>query len=161
MAPPFKSLLDAINRVLEKEDVPLEQRTTPLSQAECAHIASELAWNRTTHPPPDDPSPQDLSQWYTTGKTSDQEEQRRQKFEGQLKAYEAALRSEALRLSNFIYSLSAAYEAERRTWKVTKAAFTFPIHTPANSTSDTSVATGTVIVATQDDAGTAELLTIK
>ncbi|HEX7734070.1 MAG TPA: neuraminidase-like domain-containing protein [Ktedonobacteraceae bacterium] len=99
-----------------------------LTADQCKKIAYEIVWSQqNVLPIPPDP----LEDLYTnppnTGTSKSDDEQDRQKFEGNLKSYYATRNAEAQRLTGFVYSLAAALFAEQMSKDATSVRFTFPI----------------------------------
>ena len=107
-----------------------------LTFEQCRNIAYEIIWSQQPAlpaPPSGDP----LEDLYTnppnngtllSGTTPNQQEGDRQQFEAQLKSYYALADSTADRLTNFVYSLSAAVACEQLSLAATLALLQFPVN---------------------------------
>lgn len=121
--PNFDALKAAILKVLAKDP----GGTTDLgalTPAQCRHIASEIAWNRTMEPPPDPPRP--LEELYTKPTTVDVDMDRLL-FESRLQAYYAAHNASAEQLAGYVYALSAAIAEQKLSEDAARVGFHFPI----------------------------------
>ncbi|KYC35938.1 hypothetical protein WA1_48895 [Scytonema hofmannii PCC 7110] len=124
-APNFDNLRTAVAEVLNAEPGSTE-RIGDLTLAECRHIAYEIIWDRMAYPLP--VPKQTLEQIYTgpQGVNSDDERDRRI-FEGDLLTYYTRHNTEADRLTNFIFSLSAAIWCEDQSRLATRVGYHFPV----------------------------------
>lgn len=114
-----------------------------LSYNQCRNIAYELLWSQ-AGPLPTPPATDPLEDLYTnppntgdltSGSNLNQQESDRQQFEGQLKSYYASTNANADRLTNYIYTLSAAIACEQMSLGATEALITFPAQPDASGTS--------------------------
>ncbi|WLE96449.1 MAG: hypothetical protein QTN59_17415 [Candidatus Electrothrix communis] len=135
IAPNFDELHEAVNAVLLKDDLGGEDaaaKITKLTLQESRHIAYEILWGKTDVPLPD-PSLTTLERIYTTTdedddpKKFDKDERDRQKYEGDLISSYVRNNREAERLSNYIFSLSAAIWCEKQSTVANKAGLVFPV----------------------------------
>lgn len=124
-APGFSTLSAAVENVLNAEPGNLNEIAN-LSREKCKHIAYEIIWDRMAYPLPVQNS--SLEQIYTGPHDADSDEERdRRIFEGELLTYYTKHNSEADRLANFIYSLSAAIWCENKSRTELKVGFHFPV----------------------------------
>lgn len=126
--PPFSEILSAVDIVLNEDpggNIDSEF-LRDLTAQQCLHIANEIVCNPVLNPPPELPI-DELRELYT-GTITDEEEGRRQRFEGELKAYEAACKAKANRLANFIFALSSAINSELLSREASRVGFNFPVH---------------------------------
>jgi Tc toxin complex TcA C-terminal TcB-binding domain len=123
-----------------------------LSLAQCQNIAYEIVWSQQPPiPAAPDPSDRPLEELYTnppnngvllSGTTPNQYEGDRQEFEANLKTYYATPDTEADRLTNYIYALSAAVACEEMSLAATEVLLDFPVNPGSPNTapvSDTEV----------------------
>ncbi|MEQ9238017.1 Tc toxin subunit A-related protein [Coleofasciculus sp. E2-BRE-01] len=124
-APNFAALQTAVEEVLNAEPGNLANIAT-LTLDQCRHIAYEIIWDRQAYPLP---TPQrSLEQIYTGPQAADSDDERdRQRFEGELITYYTTHNADADRLTNFVFSLSAAIWCEEQTQQATQAGFYFPV----------------------------------
>lgn len=124
-APNFTNLRTAVENVLNDEP----GNTTgiaDLTRAQCRHIAYEIIWDRLAYPLP--LPNRSLEEIFTGPQAADSDDEReRHTFEGELLTYYTKHNSEAERLTNFIYSLSAAIWCEEESTKATRVGFPFPV----------------------------------
>lgn len=127
-APNYTTLRTAVEKVLTKEPGNTAEIIN-LSFQQCRHIANELIWDRTAFPLPEPKrGNKTLEDMYTgTHKPDSDEERDRRIFEGELLAYYTKHNTEADRLANFIYSLSAAIWCEEESKKAKRVGFHFPV----------------------------------
>ena len=124
-APNFSTLRTAVENVLNAEPGNLNDIGN-LSRAQCKHIAYELIWDRMAYPLPI--PKRSLEEMYTGPQSADSEDERdRRIFEGELLTYYTKHNTEADRLANFIYSLSAAIWCEEQSRTASKVGFYFPV----------------------------------
>ncbi|MCI5223450.1 MAG: hypothetical protein D3924_12450, partial [Candidatus Electrothrix sp. AR4] len=124
-APNFEQLYNAVKTVLEDElgsENAATARITELTSREARHIAHEIIWGNAEVTLPES----DLEQIYTDPDDQDESNERK-KFEGELLTYYVTKNSEADRLTNFVYSLSAAIWCEQESKDAEKAGFIFPV----------------------------------
>ena len=133
--PSFNSLLTAVQQVL-KEDPGTSgtPNLAALTVAQCRNIAYEIIWSQQPPlPTPPDPieelySSSSNSGVLLSGTNPNQFEADRQQFEAQLKSYYAIADSDADRLTNFVYALSAAIASEEQSIAATQAMLEFPVN---------------------------------
>lgn len=125
-APPnFDTLLAAVNTVLLADPGGLVNLDT-LTFDQCRHIAHEIAWNRSIYPIPN--PPRSLEEMYTGPHAIDSDEERdRKSYEGDLKSYYAIHDAEAAKLAQYVYALSAAHLAQKKSDDATEVFYRFPI----------------------------------
>ena len=122
-APNYDVLLAAMQNVLNSEpgagfDI------TILTREQSQHVAHEIIWNRTAFPLP--VSNRSLEDIYTGPHSAgDDEERDRQLFEADLLTYYVKHNTEAERLANFVFSLSAALWCNNITRNAALAGFYF------------------------------------
>ncbi|MDZ7363649.1 MAG: insecticidal toxin complex protein [candidate division KSB1 bacterium] len=124
-APNFEKLRTAVENVLNAEP----GHTTgiaDLAYDKCRHIAYEIIWDRMAYPLPKPKRPLETIYTGPHGATSD-EELDRKIFESDLLTYYVKHNSEAERLANFVFSLSAAIWCEQKSRQTTEAGFNFPV----------------------------------
>ncbi len=134
--PPFAALYNAVTAALSADlTIAPSGKPTPditaLTPDECNQIAYDIVWSQQNHlPAPPDP----LEQMYTNPPNSGaskgdsgNDEQDRQKFEGDLKSFYATRNAEAQRLASFVYSLSLALSYSEKSKAATSVRFQFPI----------------------------------
>jgi hypothetical protein len=129
-APTFRDLLKAVDDVVKTEEDGTEEerkeKIANLTLDQCRHIAYEIIWNRNAYPLPE--PKQNLEQIYTGPQDADDDEERdRRRFEGELQTYYTTHDSEADRLTDFVFSLSAAFWCEKKSKEATKVGFYFPV----------------------------------
>ncbi|HEX8355117.1 MAG TPA: hypothetical protein VF611_19590, partial [Pyrinomonadaceae bacterium] len=127
VAPPnFESLRAAVEQVLTAETGGTAG-IADLTREQCRHVAYEITWDPSAHPPPAPARP--LEELYTgpRGAASD-DERERLVFENSLLTHYVTHNSEAEQLSNFVFSVSAAIWCEQETRKATRAGFSFPVN---------------------------------
>ncbi|KAF2395546.1 hypothetical protein EJ06DRAFT_534894 [Trichodelitschia bisporula] len=142
-APPFDKLLAAINSALTQDDSSdenlkksLETRSVPLTAAQCRQLASVIVWNRSLYPAPA-PSG-DVHQMYTLPLTDTNNnplghpddtnvENSRRQFEGDLQNYHRIPDSDASRLTNYVFAVSAAIQCESMSAAARAAGLVFPV----------------------------------
>lgn len=138
-APEFNLLLADINAVLKSDD-PVNHPTVvtlapiPLSVAQALTVASDIIYNRALNPPPAPPAGQAIENLYGPSGNDDA----RSKFEASLTAYHAQNDADALRLSGYVFALTAAIYAERLSTLASTATFTFPIDSSIQNSSGTN-----------------------
>ncbi|QEL71780.1 MULTISPECIES: neuraminidase-like domain-containing protein [unclassified Bacillus cereus group] len=147
-APNFENLRTAVENVLKAEPGSTVDIAN-LTRDKCRHIAYEIIWGPMAYPlpvpmayplpvptpplpsfviPPRTPEVRKLEEMYTDPQgTNDEAERDRKIFEGELLAYYAKHNSEAERLANFVFSLSAAIWCEEESKKATQAGYYFPV----------------------------------
>ncbi|MFE6707752.1 neuraminidase-like domain-containing protein [Bacillus thuringiensis] len=126
-APNFMNLRTAVENVLNQEPGNTGDISN-LSLAKCRHIAYEIIWDRNAYPLPV-PHPE-LEKMYTGPHSANSnEENQRKMFEGELLTYYVKHNTEAERLANFIFSLSAAIWCEEKIKKATQSEYFFPVFT--------------------------------
>jgi hypothetical protein len=143
--PKFDDLLAAVKTVLTADPggvVALDG----LSVDQCRNIANEIVYGgQVPLPPP----PGTLEDMYTnppnTGEVTNSHEQNRMQFQGQLAGYYGPGDAAVVRLTNYIYALSAAEWCETQTKAATRAMVTFPVDPNGNSQPLTTVSEAQVI----------------
>lgn len=124
-APNFGNLRTAVQNVLNAEPGSTAGIAN-LTREECRHIAYEIIWDRIAYPLP--VPDRSLESMYTgPHSASSDEELDRRVFEGDLLVYYVKHNSEAERLTNFVFSLSAAIWCEEKSTQATEAGFNFPV----------------------------------
>ncbi|MBV8648832.1 neuraminidase-like domain-containing protein [Paludibacterium sp.] len=150
--PDFATLKSAVETVLAADEGPVPA-ITALSAAQATHIANEIVWG------PQDPLPappassttgyDDVGALYTNppndGTISNQLEQNRQQFEGNLNSYYATHNANVQRLANYVYALSTAMACEAMSTAATQALLTFPVN-PGVSSPETTIAEADVLL---------------
>ena len=130
--PNFDELMKAVVKVLSADPGTGNFDVTKLTPDECQNIAYEIAWSL-PHPLPGIPNHDTLENMYdssvNTGATSDPHEEDRQEFEGGLQSYYATPDAIAVRLTRFVYALSAAVACEQMSLQATQAMLEFPVVT--------------------------------
>src|SRR5689334_7650218 len=146
--PNFADLQKAITTVLKADpggatDIRKLVSDPALAANRCRHLASEIIFGRQDPLPPlDDTPPSSISfpvtvesaleRMYTnppnTAGTSNQLEQDRQQFEGDLSSYYATRNADVERLSKFIFALAAALVCEDTSKAATSAVVDFPVN---------------------------------
>jgi hypothetical protein len=136
--PPFEELRAAVNRVVAKDPAVVGNPPVPLvdppnlTPAQARHIAYEIAWNRHLEPLPAPPSTGDLENMYTSpDQTNDNA---RGKFEGSLITFSATHDAKAEALTKYVFSLSAAFAAMKRSQDADRAKLTFPVQIASTAT---------------------------
>ena len=126
-APNFMNLRTAVENVLNQEPGNTGGIAN-LTRDRCRHIAYEIIWDRNAYPLPV-PHPE-LEKMYTGPiNANSMEENQRKTFEGELLTYYVKHNTEADRLANFIFSLSAAIWCEaEKSKKAIQAGFYFPVN---------------------------------
>jgi len=150
--PPFDSLLLAVKTVLGVDPGAVLPDLGKLSLAQCQNIAYELIWSQQ---PPLPAPPEPVESMYTnppnTGQltsgggstTPNQDEGNRQQFQASLLGYYAQPNAIADRLTNFVFSLSAAVACEEASLAATQVLLEFPADAAtANSQEAEVVLTG-------------------
>ncbi|PFJ40214.1 insecticidal toxin complex protein [Priestia megaterium] len=123
--PNFMALRTAVENVLTKEPGRIDEIAN-LDLDKCRHIAYEIIWDRNAYPLPVPHS--ELEKLYTDPDSANSNaENQRKIFEGELLTYYVKHNTEAERLANFIFSLSAAIWCEEETKKATQLGFFFPV----------------------------------
>ena len=134
--PKYDELLAAVTDVINKDPGVGNANLAQLTPEQCRHIAYEIVWNRTSKPLPGAPSsnnaqPPSLEYLYTGVPASDLtgtlKEAERKKFEGEVESYYATRNAEAERLSQYVYSLSAALYCANKSEAVSQVTFRFPV----------------------------------
>jgi hypothetical protein len=124
-APNFDNLRAAVENVLNAEPGSTAG-IADLTRDECRHIAYEIIWDRMAYPLPVPKRP--LEALYTGPHSASSDEERdRWIFEADLLTYYVKHNSEAERLANFIFSLSAAIWCEQESQTMIEAGFYFPV----------------------------------
>lgn len=124
-APNFSTLRAAVVDVLNAEPGNLNDLAN-LGREKCRHIAYEIIWDSMAYPLPI--PRRSLEEMYTGPQdTADDDERDRRIFEGDLLTYYIKHNSEADRLANFIFSLSAAIWCEEKSKTEPKVGFHFPV----------------------------------
>ncbi|SFN24754.1 hypothetical protein SAMN05216386_0105 [Nitrosospira briensis] len=124
-APNFTDLRAAVENVLNAEPGDISS-IADLTRASSRHIAYEIVWDRIAYPLP--VPKRSFEEIYTGPQTVDSDEERdRRIFEGELLTYYTTHNSEAERLANFIYSLSAAIWCEEESRTASRVGFHFPV----------------------------------
>lgn len=127
-APNYTTLRTAVEKVLTQEPGSTID-IADLSFNQCRHIAKELIWDRTAFPLPEIKLGNKTLEEMYTGEhgPEDDEERDRRIFEGDLLTYYSKHNTEADRLANFIYSMSAAIWCEEESKNATRVGFHFPV----------------------------------
>lgn len=119
-----------------------------LSLDQCKNIAYEIVWSQQ---PPTPTPPDPVEDLYTnppnTGAvlsgsnspTPNQYEGDRQQFEAQLKSYYTVANATADRLTNFVFSLSAAIACQQQSLAATQALLEFPTNPGVGAANDVAV----------------------
>jgi hypothetical protein len=124
-APNFSTLRTAVEKVLNDEPGNLNDIAN-LSREKCRHIAYEIIWDRIAYPLPN--PKRSLEEIYTGPQAIESDDERdRRIFEGEILTYYTKHNSEADRLANFVYSVSAAIWCEEESKKATRVGFYFPV----------------------------------
>ncbi len=134
--PAFDDLIIAVTKVLNSDPGAGQYDLANLTPDQCRNIAYEIAWSP-LHPLPGVPKPSGvntntpLEDIYDSadndGSFTNVYEQTRQQFEGSLNSYYSKNNAIALRLTRFVFSLSAAVACERRSRHATAALLSFPV----------------------------------
>ena len=126
--PPFDDLLEAVETVFAQDPGGMPDLAS-LTPAQCDHIAHELVWNRHAEPLPE--PPRSLEELYTSTTRSGFPEMfidaDRNRFEAEITSYYARHDAEARQLASYIFALSAALYAERKSLNASRVAFRFPV----------------------------------
>ena len=117
-----------------------------LTYNQCRNIAYELLWSQQGPlPTPPDPienlysNPPNDGALTKSGSTNpNQNESDRQQFEAQLKTYYSGTNANADRLTNYVFTLSAAVSSEQMSLAETEALFRFPAQPDAAGTASAS-----------------------
>lgn len=134
--PKYDELLAAVKDVIKQDPGAGNVDLAQLTPEQCRHIAYEIVWNRTTKPLPGAPpsikaEPPSLEYFYTGVPDSDLtgmlKEAGRKKFEGEVESYYATRNADAERLSQYVYSLSAALHCANKSATVSQVTFAFPV----------------------------------
>ena len=97
-----------------------------LTLADARHVAREITWDRNAFPLP--APDRSLERIYTGPHAANSDEERdRQMFESDLAIYYVAHDTEADRLTNFVFALSAAIWCEERSTNAEVVGFVFPV----------------------------------
>jgi Tc toxin complex TcA C-terminal TcB-binding domain len=133
--PPYGELLAAVQQILQSDP---GTATTPnlaaFTVAQCRNIAYEIIWSQQPSLPVP-MAPNTIEDLYTdppntgallNGTSPNQYEGDRLQFEAELKNYYAVADSNADRLTNFVYALSAAIACEQQSIAATQALLEFP-----------------------------------
>jgi len=142
-APPFDLLHTAIETALANDPLTGATIFTLVgSPAECTRIAYDIIWSyQNTLPAPPDPleslytnppNPGGGGTVSTKDNTSNNYEQDRQKFEGNLSSFYSTRNANAERLTKFVAAVSAAVACEEMSVRSTAALLGFPVD-PASS----------------------------
>jgi Tc toxin complex TcA C-terminal TcB-binding domain len=124
-APNFGNLRAAVEAVLNAEPGSTAGFAN-LTRQQCRHIAYEIIWDRMAYPLP--LPKRSLEDIYTGPQAADSDDERdRRIFEGDLLTYYVKHNSEAERLANFVFSLSAAIWCEEEIKNATHVGFYFPV----------------------------------
>ena len=137
-APPFDVLRTAIETALAND--PLADATISTlvgSPTECTRVAYDIIWSyQNTLPAPPDPleslytnppNPGGGGTISTQSNTSNNYEQDRQKFEGNLSSFYSTRNANAERLTKFVAAVSAAVACEEMSVRSTQALLGFPV----------------------------------
>jgi hypothetical protein len=133
--PSYDSLLNSVQQVLKEDPgTSATPNLAALTIAQSRNIAYEIIWSQQ---PPLPTPPDPIEDLYSSssnpgvllnGTTPNQPEADRQQFEAQLKSYYAIADSNADRLTNFVYALSAAIACEEQSIAATQAMLEFPVN---------------------------------
>ena len=137
-APPFDILYTAIETALTNDPLAGATISTLVgSPTECARIAYDIIWSyQNTLPAPPDPleslytnppNPGGGGTISTKDNTSNNYEQDRQKFEGNLSSFYSTRNANAERLTKFVAAVSAAVACEEMSVRSTQALLGFPV----------------------------------
>src|SRR5271157_1816685 len=128
--PLFKTLFDAVKKVLASDPGAAAPDLSGLTAAQCTNIAYEIVWSSQ---PPLPKTTDEIDLLYTkppndgsVSSTNPKEQERRQ-FEGELQAYYATRNATAGQLSKFVYSLAAAFACAKRSLNAQRALIELPI----------------------------------
>jgi hypothetical protein len=139
-APNFNQLRTAVEQVLLDEPG-TTNGIADLTLEQCRHIAYEIIWDRLAFPLPTPNRPLDAI--YTGPQDADSDDERdRRIFEGDLLTYYVKHNTEAERLTNFVFALSAAIWCEEQSEQATRATFSFPVFPAAPAREVQVVLTG-------------------
>ncbi|HMG76427.1 MAG TPA: neuraminidase-like domain-containing protein [Pyrinomonadaceae bacterium] len=152
--PNFTQLQSAIQTVLAADPGGAFDLGT-LTPEQSRHIAYEIVWG-TQDPMPALPTPASvpagltaLEAMYTnppnTGDISNQLEQDRQHFEGDMNAYYSIRNADVERLAKFVFSLGAAIACQQMSQQAHSALFRFPVN-PGVTGTLTTISEGEVIL---------------
>lgn len=129
--PNFADLKQAITTALQDDPTVATPPVTDiatLTPAQCLQVAYDIVWSQQL-PLPEPPD--NLADLYTDppnkGTSKDQDEQDRQKFEGDLKSFYSTRSSQAQRLAGFVYALALAIAFNEKSLAATSVRFQFPI----------------------------------
>lgn len=116
--PPFEDLRAEIDKVLKMDPGAgaTLASSSPLSLNKSRQVAAEIVWNRTLDPMPE--PTRGLNELYTlptSGTLNSDVDNDRKKFEAELARYRATHAGDALRLTGYVFSASAAIASEALT----------------------------------------------
>ncbi|NEN88689.1 MAG: insecticidal toxin complex protein [Okeania sp. SIO3H1] len=124
-APNFTTLRTEVENVLNA-DPGNQANIANLTIEQCRHIAYEIIWDRDAYPLP--VPKRSLEAIYTGPQAVDSNDERdRRTFEGDILTYYTTHNVEADRLTNFIFSLSAAIWCQEKSTLATQVGYDFPV----------------------------------
>ena len=123
--PIFAELKHAVTIAMQNDPtIPPPSDIALLTPSQCLQVAYDIVWSQQLPLPA---PPDQLEKLYTTKDGKDQDEQDRQKFEGDLKSFYSTRSAEAQRLAGFVYALALAIAFNEKSLAATSVRFQFPI----------------------------------